>query len=145
MKSTRAKKVMHPSNNDLNGAVDAEKSDRVRRDISEMVTSVSAGIQDSGVDVESHVYLTLQKHGIKSGLFDQLHYNHHYRVKQALGDHDYLKTELLESKLLQRKYTNSKDVWHDPLISSTNAKADDDDTDEEMQAITVDKDTEGGQ
>lgn len=69
----------------------------MKRDINKMVTSVSAGILDSSVNVENHVYLTLQKHGIKSGLFDDLNYNHHYRVKQALRDHDYLNTELFES------------------------------------------------
>ena len=37
-----------------------------------MVSSVSAGIQNSGVNVGNRVYLTLQKYGIKSGLFDQL-------------------------------------------------------------------------
>ena len=55
-----------------------EKSDWSKRDVNEMVSRVKTGIQETGVNVESPIYDQLKIFDVKSGLFQQLHYNNYY-------------------------------------------------------------------
>lgn len=84
-----------------------EISDWMKTDINHLVSTTEKGIQDSNYNVENHVYNTLKKHDIKSGLYDQLNYNYHYRAKQALQDHD-----LYDPVPLKAKFTELHDTWH---------------------------------
>ena len=97
-----------------------EVSDWMKRDISGIVSKIETGIKKSQINVENRVYTTLKKYGLQFGLFGQLNYNYHYRVKQALQDHDYT-TGLFDPMPLKPKFTSHQDTWHVPLQTDTTA------------------------
>ena len=102
-----------------------EKSDWSKRDVNEMVSRVETGIQETGVNVESHIYDQLKKFDVKSGLFQQLHYNYNYRLKNALQDHNYTKDCWYDEQVLKPNFSvNNSDVWHAPLLQDNDITED---------------------
>lgn len=101
------------------------KSDWSKRDVNGMVSRIRKGIQETGVNIESHIYDQLKKYDVKSGLFEQLHYNYNYRLKQALQDHNYAKDCSYDDQVLKPRFSmNDCDVWHAPLLLTDNITAD---------------------
>lgn len=80
---TERKKKKLQKKNHVPNENNSEVSDWMKRDINDMITSVETSIKKTQINVENHVYNTLRKYGVNSGLFSQLDYNYHYRVKQA--------------------------------------------------------------
>ena len=110
---TRTKKKVNKNHQIMNES-NMEVSDWMKRDINHMVSKIEIGINGSQINVENHIYTTLQKYGLKSGLYGQLNYNYHYRVRQALQDHDYT-PGLVDEEPLKPRFTSHKDTWHVPL------------------------------
>jgi len=91
----------------------------MKRDVDEMVSKIHDGILTTNINVENHVYECLKKHNIlHSGLFLHLHYNNHYRKKQALQDHDYGKEALYKEAALKPNHLAIQNTWHAPLLAS---------------------------
>jgi hypothetical protein len=104
-----------------------------------MLLNIRKGIQESGINLENHVYEQLKKYEIKSGLFGQLHYNYNYRLKQALQDHSYTKDCLYDEEILKTA-VDSGDVWRIPLFSAGN-NTDDFDAKEDAQQLITEKES----
>ena len=65
--SLRTKRRVNVSNGQALTDESVEKSDWSKRDVNEMVSSIRTGIQETGVNVESHIYDQLKKYDVKSG------------------------------------------------------------------------------
>ena len=76
--SSRTKRKVNVSNGQALTDELEGKSDWSKRDVNEMVSRVKTGIQETGVNVESPIYDQLKIFDVKSGLFQQLHYNNYY-------------------------------------------------------------------
>ena len=78
----------------------------------------------------------LKKFDVKSGLFQQLHYNYNYRLKNALQDHNYAKDCWYDEQVLKPNFSvNNSDVWHAPLLLDNNIT--EDLNNEDHQLVTV--------
>lgn len=98
-----------------------KKNDWSKRDTSEMISRINRGIQETGIDVENHIYFQLKKYDLRSGLFGQLHYNYNNRLKQALQDHNYEKDCLYDEQVLKPRFpVDTCHVWHVPLLTEDN-------------------------
>ncbi|XP_044165655.1 uncharacterized protein LOC122949663 [Acropora millepora] len=134
--SSCAKRKVNFSNDQALTDELVEKSDWSKRDVNEMVSRLKTGIQETGVNVESHIYDQLKTFDVKSGLFQQLHYNYNYRLKDALQDHNYGKDCWYDEEVLKPKFSvNNGDVWHAPLLLDNNIT--EDLNNEDHQLVTV--------
>ena len=132
--SSRTKRKVKVSTNDQALSDESlEKSDWSKRDIDGMVSRIRNGIQETGVNVESHIYNQLKKYDVKSGLFEQLHYNYNYRLKQALQDHNYAKDCSYDEQVLKPRFSVTDcDVWHAPLLLTDNITEDPNTEDDQL-------------
>ncbi|KAJ7377178.1 hypothetical protein OS493_030377 [Desmophyllum pertusum] len=125
--SSRTKRKVNVSNGQVLTDELVEKSDWSKRDVNGMVSRIRNGIKETGVNVESHIYDQLKKYDVKSGLFQQLHYNYNYnyRLKQALQDHNYAKDCWYDEQVLKPRFSvHNSDVWHAPLLPDNNITED---------------------
>lgn len=131
--SSRPKRKLNVSNAQALSDESLEKNDWSKRDIDGMVSRIRNGIQETKVNIESHIYDQLKKYDVKSGLFEQLHYNYNYRLKQALQDHNYAKDCFHDEQLLKPRFSaNDCDVWHAPLLLTDNIAEDPNTEDDQL-------------
>ena len=133
---SRTKRKLNFSNNEPLTEELMEKSDWSKRDTSGMISRIRSGIQETGIDVENHIYFQLKKYDVRSGLFGQLRYNYNYRLKQALQDHNYVKDCLYDEQVLKPRFpVNTCDVWHVPLLTEDNITEDPNSQDNQRSTV----------
>ena len=104
-----------------------DKSDWLKRDVSQMSSKVSDGTSKCNVDVSSHFLQTLKKYEIKrSVLYCHLSYRSAYLSKIIHKEHDYAKQipNYDENVLKPVFAAETGDIWHSILVPS-NADASD--------------------
>ena len=98
-----------------------DKSDWLKRDVSQMSSKVSDGISKCNVDVSSRFLQTLKKYEIKrSGFYCHLSYRSAYLSKIIHKEHDYAKQipNYDENVLKPVFAAETGDIWHSTLVPS---------------------------
>ena len=96
-----------------------DKSDRLKKDVSQMGAKASDGISKCKVDVSSHFLQTLEKYEIKqSGLYCYLSYRSAYLSKIVYKEHDYAKQIPSYDENIPVFTAETGDIWHSALVPS---------------------------